>query len=274
MCTSNYACNTQEWRRYYVDGECEYLCMSAVFRCVTHSLLSHESPRKIWRRHHSAVSPCLVLDEAEGRVPGDQIPCTCKHQENQSPGCISHVLEVCVTVRSQVLDAAHAPTAFYVEASLDGENWGRTVEVTITKDWDSKIETFSWGRLDVQPDSVFAIRSQKDPSLCLGATPIPDPVEPEKYWLTKPIDYGTGISAQRCDDKAIPQWWFFGPNGLLHNAAEDSYILYVGANGTTELNDEAGGMGGEPDGLPDGNPNVSLSWWFRSGITVLPLTGG
>ena len=64
------------------------------------------------------------------------------------------------------------------------------------------------------PSSVFAIRSQKDPSMCIGARPIPDPevshqshLEPEadrthfmlnclqepELIAPKPIDYDTAL---------------------------------------------------------------------------------
>lgn len=159
-------------------------------------------------------------------------------------------------ITAKVVDLAHSPPAFNVESSIDGDNWGRVVEVTIPKEWDESIQTYTWSPMDVQPNSVFAIRSQKDPSFCLGVREIPDPEEPDLITPT-PIDYGTQVDVQRCSDTRIPQWWYVNPeNGRIHNAAGDSYILNVGANGTTVLNDED--EDGSPDGAPTEGDDISI----------------
>jgi hypothetical protein len=134
-------------------------------------------------------------------------------------------------IKMKVKDLAHSPPRFVVEESTDGDNWARAVEVTNTKDWDEKITTFSWTPMDATPASVFAIRSQKDPTFCIGARPIPDPEEPELI-APKPIDFDTQMEVQRCSDASIPQFWYFDKsNGRLHNAAGEIYIAQVGGGG-------------------------------------------
>lgn len=131
-------------------------------------------------------------------------------------------------VKLKVLDIAHAPPRFVIEQSADGENWARALEVTDAKDWDQKIELFSWVPKDEVPSGVFAIRSQKDPTFCIGARPIPDPDEPDLVAPT-PIDYSTELDVQRCSDERQTQFWYFdAANGRLHNAAGATYIARAG----------------------------------------------
>jgi len=73
------------------------------------------------------------------------------------------------------LDIAHSPASWVVEKSSDGDNWNRVLEVTISKAWDKAPVTYTWAALDKLSASVFSIRSQLDPSMCLGVKEIPDP---------------------------------------------------------------------------------------------------
>lgn len=108
------------------------------------------------------------------------------------------------------------------------------LEVTISKSWDKAPVRYTWATLDKLPPSVFSIRSQLDPSMCLGVKEIPDPKEP-KLIAPKPIDYGTGLEVQRCSDNVLPQFWYMESTGRLKNAAGKHYSAVLG-----------GGIGGTP----------------------------
>lgn len=158
-------------------------------------------------------------------------------------------------IKMKVLDLAHSPPSFVVEASADGDNWARAVEVTNGKDFDEKIVTFSWDPLDATPASVFAIRSQKDPSFCIGAKPIPDPEEPDLV-APKPIDFDTVMEVQRCSDTSIPQFWYIDPSsGRLHNAAGGMYIAQVGGGGGAAVANDGSAAPQAGDSLSIGKCN-------------------
>jgi hypothetical protein len=129
-------------------------------------------------------------------------------------------------IKMQVLNIGQAPPAFVIEKSMDGENWARAAEVLDTRDWADKLQTFKWAPMDTAPTSVFAIRSQKDPSWCVGVKEIPDPEEPELVAPTS-IDFETILEMQRCTDKKNTQFWYFNKDGRLLNAAGDEYMAHA-----------------------------------------------
>lgn len=130
-------------------------------------------------------------------------------------------------VKMKVTSIGNSPPAFVVEKSFDGEEWARATEVLNCKEWAEKIESFAWKPMDAEPTSVFSIRSQKDPSLCIGAKPIPDPEEPELV-APKPIDFKTPLEVQRCDDTKNTQFWYMNKEtNRLVNAAGKEYIAHM-----------------------------------------------
>jgi len=130
-------------------------------------------------------------------------------------------------IKIKALAMASAPSAFIIEKSDDGETWSREIEVTSTKSWTDKVETFSWKPFNTAPESVFAIRNQHNPRWCIGVAPTPDPEDPEADPI--PIKFGAALTVQKCDDMKIPQWWTFAKNGLMHNSAGDEYIAHLNA---------------------------------------------
>jgi hypothetical protein len=141
------------------------------------------------------------------------------------------------SVTIKTTSASTSPPQFIIEKSTDGLEWARVMEFTDPKAWYDAAETYSWRSLDSVPPSVFAIRSQLNPLMCIGVKETPDANDPENGAPT-PIMTGASLEIQLCDDMRTPQWWSFDQvRGLIHNAADMEWILDVNAtllpDGTT-----------------------------------------
>jgi hypothetical protein len=134
------------------------------------------------------------------------------------------------SVKAQLTEVSMGPTMVIVEKSFDGMNWARSTEIADMKDWGTKLETYKLIDMDVQPPSVFALRSQENPWFCVGVKPKPndDPQMPPD-----PLPEDGVLELQVCNDNTVQQYWQVDEDGrLLRNAANMDYAVHV-----TELKD-------------------------------------
>merc|ERR1711959_473815 len=131
------------------------------------------------------------------------------------------------SIKVQLADWMMGPTMVIMEKSFDGEDWSRVVEISDMKEWGKKLQDFPLLPMDTVPKSVFAMRSQKDPSLCVGVKPTPNAEDPKADPF--PIFENAELQIQKCDDNKNTQYWQLvnGQHTWMLNAADQSYKLHV-----------------------------------------------
>merc|ERR1711998_48690 len=160
------------------------------------------------------------------------------------------------SVAMQTPDNVMGPSAVVVEKSQTGQGpWGLVAEIPAMKKWGEKLELYKLVPRDQMPKSVFSIRSQQEPMLCIGVrTRLKDPNDEESPKIL--IEDGAIVELQNCDDDVTTQFWSFDANsGHLHSAADEIYILHISEDQLdADGKPEAGAMltiGECKDGCPD-----------------------
>jgi len=135
-----------------------------------------------------------------------------------------------------------------MEKSFDGEDWSRVVEISDMKEWGKKLQDFPLLPMDTVPDSVFALRSQKNPAFCVGVKPTPNADDPKADPF--PIFENAELQLQKCDDNKNTQYWQLvnGQIPWMQNAADQSFKMHVdkaegGSKLTVKQCKEGGGCG-------------------------------
>merc|ERR1711966_35511 len=148
------------------------------------------------------------------------------------------------SIAMQVPNPVMAPAAVEIQKSVDFFDANvapaTVAEISDMKSWGKKLELYKLRPQDIQPKSLFAIRSQKDPNLCVGVrTRLTDP-DDEMSAVIKIEDQAV-VELQRCDDDVTTQWWSFDQNsGLLHSAADEIYVIRFEGDPEMAKPDEGG----------------------------------
>jgi len=129
------------------------------------------------------------------------------------------------SIKAQLSDWMMGPTMVIVEKSMDGQEWSRVNEVSSMGNWGKSAQVFPLMSMDKIPNSVFALRSQKNPRFCVGVKPTPN--AQDKKADPYPIFEDAALEVQVCDDNKNTQYWQFGSKGQLQNAANQAFYLHT-----------------------------------------------
>jgi len=178
------------------------------------------------------------------------------------------------SVKAQLTSADMGPTMVIVEKSMDGENWSRSTEISDMKSWGTKLETYPLINMDVQPPSVFALRSQENPYLCVGVKPkqkVDDAGEdiPDMF---DNLAEGQPLVVQVCSDNTVEQYWQLDEDDrFLRNAKNRDMIVHVDElknGGKLTVKKYVCEVG------EDGKPGACPSWGVRATFSFAPEEKG
>jgi len=139
------------------------------------------------------------------------------------------------SVKMQLVDWQFGPAMVVVEKSLDGEWWSRSTEISDMKDWATTLQLYPLIQMATVPPSVFAFRSQEDPTFCLGVRTTSILVNSSLPASEQgdPVDICdfARLEVQVCDSDRTTQYWALDEDQVLRNAEDQTYVMHV--NGST-----------------------------------------